>query len=40
MPLALAPLGTSEEQVLASECSMIQQLGSGAGACTCGSGGN
>jgi hypothetical protein len=40
MPLALAPLGNSEQQVLASECSIMQQLGSGAGTCTCGSGGN
>jgi hypothetical protein len=39
-PLALAPLGSSESQVLASECTMMQQLGSGAGSCTCWSGVN
>jgi hypothetical protein len=32
-------LGNSEATVLATECSMIQQLGSGKGICTCGSGG-
>ena len=37
-PLALTPLANSEAQVLANECSMMQQLGSGAGVCTCGSG--
>src|SRR5271166_5839009 len=33
-----APLSTSEAAVLPAECSMVQQLGSGQGICTCGSG--
>lgn len=33
-----APLSTSEATVLPTECSMMQQLGSGQGICTCGSG--
>jgi len=37
-PVALTPLANSEAQVLASDCSMLQQLGSGAGVCTCGTG--
>jgi len=37
-PVTLTPLADGEAQVLASECSMIQQLGSGAGVCTCGTG--
>jgi hypothetical protein len=32
-------LSVSEATILATECSMIQQLGSGQGICTCGSGG-
>lgn len=40
MPLLLVPLGNTEGKVLASECSMLQQLGSGAGVCSCGSGGD
>jgi hypothetical protein len=40
MPLLLVPLGNTEAKVLASECSMLEQLGSGAGVCTCGSGGD
>ncbi|HUB02583.1 MAG TPA: Ig-like domain-containing protein [Terriglobales bacterium] len=38
VPFQPSPLVSSEAQVLASECSMIQQLGSGAGTCTCGTG--
>ena|SRR5208282_2091852 len=33
-----APLSTSEAIVLPTECSVVQQLGSGQGICTCGSG--
>jgi trimeric autotransporter adhesin len=38
VPFHPAPLVSTESQVLATECSMIQQLGSGAGTCTCGTG--
>ena len=38
VPSAIDSLSTTQAQVLASECSMIQQLGSSAGRCTCGSG--
>lgn len=38
IPSAIDSLSTTQAQVLASECSMIQQLGSRAGRCTCGSG--
>jgi len=38
IPSAIDSLSTIQAQVLASECSMIQQLGSNAGRCTCGSG--
>jgi uncharacterized protein YjdB len=37
-PWAYAPLATTEMQVLQTECSMIQTLGSGQGICTCGTG--
>lgn len=37
---AQTQLSNSEAGVLAGECSMIQQLGSGAGVCSCGTGGN
>ncbi len=40
MPLLLVPLGNTEAKVLANECSMLKQLGSGAGVCSCGSGGD
>jgi hypothetical protein len=33
-------LSSTEAAVLSGECSMIQQLGSGAGICSCGTGGN
>jgi hypothetical protein len=36
--LSRSALVTSEATVLATECSMIQQLGSGKGICTCGTG--
>jgi len=36
--LARSALVSSEATVLATECSMIQQLGSGKGICTCGTG--
>jgi hypothetical protein len=37
---AQTQLSNTEASVLAGECSMIQQLGSGAGVCSCGTGGN
>jgi trimeric autotransporter adhesin len=37
-PMAFAQLTSTEQQVLASDCAMMQTLGSGAGACTCGTG--
>jgi len=37
-PYIPAPLTSTETQVLSTECSMIQQLGSGQGICTCGTG--
>jgi hypothetical protein len=33
-----SPLSASEAEVLATECTMIQQLGSGTGTCSCGTG--
>lgn len=38
IPSALGPLSSSEQQVLSTDCAMLQQLGSGAGVCTCGTG--
>jgi hypothetical protein len=38
VPFESSPLVPTEAQVLAGECSMLQQLGSGAGTCTCGTG--
>ena len=38
VPFHRSPLVPSEAQTLAGECSMLQQLGSGAGTCTCGTG--
>jgi hypothetical protein len=38
IPLATVPLTATQAQVLASECSIMQQLGSGKGICSCGSG--
>lgn len=38
VPFLRSPLVPSEAQTLAGECSMLQQLGSGAGTCTCGTG--
>jgi uncharacterized protein YjdB len=37
---AQTQLSNTQASVLAGECSMIQQLGSGAGVCSCGTGGN
>jgi len=37
---SLEHLSSTEAAVLSGECSMIQQLGSGAGICSCGTGGN
>jgi uncharacterized protein YjdB len=37
---SLEHLSTTEAAVLSGECSMIQQLGNGAGICSCGTGGN
>ena len=37
-PSILGPLSATEQQVLSADCSMLQQLGSGAGTCTCGTG--
>jgi hypothetical protein len=34
----LSPLGSTEAQVLAADCGLMQQLGSGSGTCTCGTG--
>lgn len=38
VPMATTSLSSSEAHVLETECSMIQELGSGAGVCTCGTG--
>jgi uncharacterized protein YjdB len=38
IPASLGPLSNSEAQVLATDCAMLQQLGSGSGVCTCGTG--
>jgi trimeric autotransporter adhesin len=38
IPSTLGPLSASEQQVLSTDCAMLQQLGSGAGICTCGTG--
>jgi len=37
-PLVGVPLSQTQAQVLASECNIMQQLGSGKGVCSCGSG--
>jgi voltage-gated potassium channel Kch len=37
-PSAITSLSASEETVLANDCSLLQQLGSGKGTCTCGTG--
>jgi hypothetical protein len=36
IPLATTPLSQSEAEALATQCGAIQQLGSGAGTCSCG----
>jgi hypothetical protein len=38
VPFLRSPLVPTEAQTLAGECSMLQQLGSGSGTCTCGTG--
>lgn len=38
IPATLGPLSSSEAQVLATDCAMLQQLGSGSGVCSCGTG--
>jgi len=38
IPTAINPLGDAEAQVLQTLCTAIQQLGSGAGICSCGTG--
>jgi hypothetical protein len=38
IPLTQVPLADTQAQVLQTECTMMQQLGSGAGICSCGSG--
>jgi hypothetical protein len=38
IPMTQVPLSNTQAEVLATECYMLQKLGSGAGVCTCGSG--
>jgi trimeric autotransporter adhesin len=38
IPLATVPLAATQAQVLAGECSILEQLGEGKGVCSCGSG--
>jgi hypothetical protein len=38
IPASSGPLSSSEAQVLATDCAMLQRLGSGSGTCTCGTG--
>jgi hypothetical protein len=38
IPLATVPLSSTQTQVLAGECGILEQLGEGKGVCSCGSG--
>jgi hypothetical protein len=38
IPLAAVPLASTQSQVLAGECGILEQLGEGKGVCSCGSG--